>query len=217
VIILDHKDTIPGPGKYDIPSSINETGKYFYWKFKGSGAVKISQDRKSKGRIGSLFNIDTSIPGPGKYEVPEGLNKTGQYFLSKYSSSKSTTFGKSPKSKTNLSKIPYIFLIILALDTPGPGSYLLPSEFGVYVSIKAPESSNAAKSKTFGSTPNIHNVSKAHDSSISRPKTAASIEHTPAKNRNKLSRSMMSTDSKTDIHSSHYNSTIEDSNKVFTI
>ncbi len=66
-----------------------------------------------------------SKPGPGHYPVCPGISKTGSYFLSNFKSSLCRTFG-SKLPDTNLTSLSW------TSQTPGPGAYPAPSEFGVY-------------------------------------------------------------------------------------
>lgn len=74
-------------------------------------------------------------PSPGHYKDLDAINPAGRYVVAKLRSTGGRIFGKakreilaSPKeSKVSTDS---------AGTSPGPGSYLLPSEFGRYVSSK---------------------------------------------------------------------------------
>lgn len=51
------------------------------------------------------------------------MNLTGNYFNSKYKNSRCRSFGKAIR---DISKNSFV--------NPGPGNYILPSEFGIYES-----------------------------------------------------------------------------------
>lgn len=85
--------------------------------------------------ISKIVSISSSkdIPGPATYE-PIGMNRTGSYFLSKYSGSKasvfspptSTRFGyvtKSRKTFIGFKRDSNSILIYLDKYIPGPGAY----------------------------------------------------------------------------------------------
>lgn len=74
-------------------------------------------------------NLDVKskfIPGPGHYTPSSSITKNGDYFVSKFGSSKCRTFYHCDRSTMNLNRT--------KLGTPGPGSYRIPSEFGHYKS-----------------------------------------------------------------------------------
>ena len=58
---------------------------------------------------------------PEIYDTKHEINKNGKYFNSKYLNSKLGLFGKSRKyyQKTRI-------------QNPGPGTYVMPSDFGIY-------------------------------------------------------------------------------------
>lgn len=61
-------------------------------------------------------------PGPGQYSPKTEISKTGEYFLSRFKNTGAAALYKSRRETLNVMK-----------DTrygPGPGSYLLPSDFG---------------------------------------------------------------------------------------
>ncbi len=65
----------------------------------------------------------TAKPGPGQYPVYSAINNTGIYFLSKYKSSLCRTFG---------GRVITPGVGVVPPQTPGPGTYQAPSEFGIY-------------------------------------------------------------------------------------
>ena len=65
-------------------------------------------------------------PGPGRYDPGTTITKDGSYFVSKFHSSMCRTHYHANR-KTVLSYM---------IDTPGPGNYRLPSDFGYYENRK---------------------------------------------------------------------------------
>jgi hypothetical protein len=63
-------------------------------------------------------------PGPGHYEELKTMDKNGVYHVSKYQSSRCRRFGHERRG--------WLPLAGSTLETPGPGSYRSPSEFGHY-------------------------------------------------------------------------------------
>lgn len=68
-----------------------------------------------------LRTIETKAPGPGHYSIYCSIDGSGTYNLSKYRSVLCRSFGG--QTKPELDK---------PLNTPGPGTYQVPSEFGIY-------------------------------------------------------------------------------------
>ena len=64
--------------------------------------------------------------GPGQYEFNQGMNKTGDYFMSKFGSSGCRTHYHADRNT----------LLGFKIETPGPGNYRLPSDFGYYENKK---------------------------------------------------------------------------------
>jgi len=109
---------VPGPGAYTTVGTIDPKGKYQVSKFKNSGATIIAPSRGERGT-----NKDKTEPGPGQYDLKTGINTTGAYFVSKFKSNIARSFGHSMRKNASVNTLK---------DTPGPGSYRLPSEFGHY-------------------------------------------------------------------------------------
>jgi len=65
----------------------------------------------------------TKIPGPGKYPILQLTTKSGVYTISKYKSTQCRRFGQEPKGIKERGTF---------VQTPGPGTYRTPSEFGIY-------------------------------------------------------------------------------------
>ncbi len=71
-------------------------------------------------------------PGPGQYKPKYNMSLKGEYFLSNFKSSLCRTFTQSQRSEMkgrggNINNFDNIIS-----DTPGPGQYRIPSDFGHY-------------------------------------------------------------------------------------
>ena len=114
---LAHNTNVPGPGAYRNSTSMPRTGRNFHSRFKSICSGNIgppANDRfrqESKGTKG--------IPGPGQYTPRTEFANTGQYFLSKFKSSGTAVLAGSKRGTIKLNS-----------NGPGPGSYILPSDFG---------------------------------------------------------------------------------------
>lgn len=116
---------IPGPGSYEFKNSISSKGTQFLSKFKSSGATTFNpptskrfKDINKKGQ-----------PGPAEYQAKFTISNTGGQFLSKIPTPAGRTFYHFNRDTL---KIP-----TSARNTPGPGYYRLPSDFGYYESRKS--------------------------------------------------------------------------------
>ncbi len=76
--------------------------------------------------LGRINKMKSDCPPPGTYEFSKSsLSPDGRYPLSKMENVKVRKFGSSLRTSLADKK-----------DTPGPGNYRLPSDFGHYVSSK---------------------------------------------------------------------------------
>ena len=115
----------PGPGRYQPGSSVNEKGSYFVSKFKNSMATVINPARSIRFKEIPGMIVTKQSPGPGGYTPKTGMSPKGEYFISNLKGSQCRTFYHfDRKTKLNPSNT----------ETPGPGSYRLPSDFGHYES-----------------------------------------------------------------------------------
>mmetsp|Transcript_40420 Transcript_40420/g.35879 ORF Transcript_40420/g.35879 Transcript_40420/m.35879 type:complete len:158 (+) Transcript_40420:321-794(+) len=105
----------PGPGAYTSIDATNVQGRYVVSSHKGSRAPKINPPKA--GGNGLRMSND---PGPGQYDLKTDINKSGSYFVSRFRSSVGRSFGTSPRRTGQLGYFE---------NTPGPGSYRLPSDF----------------------------------------------------------------------------------------
>ena len=112
--------TSPGPGTYKDQTSIPKTGRNFYSKYRSINAGSIGPPSNS--RFKDVNKWLKEVPGPGEYTPRTTFDKNGQYFLSKFKSSGTAILSSSTKSSLKTSRA--------ETYGPGPGSYLLPSDFG---------------------------------------------------------------------------------------
>ena len=117
-----------GPGKYEIQSTVQPTQKLINSKYKSAKSTKFPPVNK---QTLNNDNILTNSKGQNCNEnglvcdLTHQMNKTGVYKNSKYHNSLCRSFSKSKKGK-----------LPKHLETPGPGTYVMPSEFGFYASSK---------------------------------------------------------------------------------
>ena len=83
----------PGPGTYTPNLDLDQRGRYFFSKFKGSGATVFSPSRSTRFKD----SCHEKIPGPGNYSPKLEFSKTGDYFISKFHNSPACTFGQGQK------------------------------------------------------------------------------------------------------------------------
>jgi hypothetical protein len=94
-------------------------------------------------------NLESSVPGPGKYEIKSLIDGSGTLYNSKFKSA-------TAKSMTGRSKDSHF-----GMNTPGPGSYRAFSEFGVYESKFAKNDISPEKKRSPSKTSaNFYNFSK---------------------------------------------------------
>jgi hypothetical protein len=120
----------PGPGQYQVPQSVNEKGNYFVSKYKNSSATVINPARSVRFKEIPGISVSKQNPGPANYEPKLGMSPKGDYFISKLKNSGCRTFYHFDRSTK---------LTPFATETPGPGNYRLPSDFGHYESKNKPK------------------------------------------------------------------------------
>ena len=122
-----------GPGKYDVPPSFEPAKRIFNSKFMSTKSVKFAPlqglvNDKSTHKRSTSTGVDgtkhgetngSNLANDTKYQI----NKLGQFFNSKYKNSRCRSFGKAARDMRKKFS-----------DIPGPGNYMLPSEFGLYES-----------------------------------------------------------------------------------
>ena len=112
-------DSVPGPGAYDQSWS-HASGKYVV------SSAKNLQVHSFSPKSSTRFPKEDKkvVPAPGAYDVDKGFLNYGKV-LSTCKSSGAISFGLT--SRINNSEVK---------NTPGPGAYRMPSEFGYYDSPK---------------------------------------------------------------------------------
>lgn len=120
-----------GPGQYNYYNTIEPSKNLLVSKYKSTHNIKINPVTVlDKSYTDRAKRADSN--GRTKDENPESLlardknyqiNKLGHFFNTKYKDSKCRSFGKENRyRKFEMS------------EYPGPGNYLLPSDFGIYQS-----------------------------------------------------------------------------------
>lgn len=110
-----------GPGLYKIPNTLNPEGKGLVSKFKSTPGFRfVPPANKSR--------VNKQTDTPAFYDDKLGINKLGKYFYSKFKNSGVRSFGKAVRSFNGKNK-----------NLPGPGTYIIPSDFGIYQSSKVAE------------------------------------------------------------------------------
>lgn len=114
-IVLAQLNGIPGPGTYETDgTTINKYGRYCVSKIQNSRAAVWSPAK----RIFNNNKEQIALPGPGNYDIND--KKEGNlYVLSKYKNTGTTIYHRSTSVVEST-----------RLNTPGPGSYMAPSDFG---------------------------------------------------------------------------------------
>ena len=100
-----------------ITIQIRSTGKYAVSQIPNFNSVRFDKDKSNRTKF-----IANRNPGPGTYDANELM---GRIFPSKYRSHEPISIAQRLKQKDSRS------------NYPGPGSYILPSDFGIYQSKDA--------------------------------------------------------------------------------
>lgn len=114
------KINVPGPGSYDVSIEKN-IGKSFLSNHKSSPSTVIAPNSFAR----FPKRKDLGFPGPGSYVVSGEFLK-GNCIESKFVYSGARKFTQSHRE---------IFEKI-KFQTPGPGAYRMPSEFGYYENVR---------------------------------------------------------------------------------
>jgi hypothetical protein len=122
--VLTSPKFVPGPGSYPVFVATSPKGKYPISNFKGSGATLFSPVRSKR-----FYDLKPGFPGPGTYTPIAATKEDGSYFVSKFRSSLCRTFSKGIRKNASMIKF--------GPETPGPGSYRIPSDFGYYEAGKS--------------------------------------------------------------------------------
>ena len=119
-----------GPGKYNLPTFFDPVKRIFDSKYQSAKNIRFApahvlvhnkQDIEQVKGFGAnskqVFGSDLATDN--KYQI----NPVGRFFNSKYHDSRCRSFGKALRDSRGQ-----------LYGTPGPGAYVLPSEFGIYQS-----------------------------------------------------------------------------------
>lgn len=115
---------IPGPGTYEPKDSLDISGAYTISKYRNYKAMGFTARHVRTQSTGAT-------PGPGAYQPHTDMSQTGDYFIAAFKSSQSRRFGKADSRPGSVARS----------CAPGPGTYDLPSDFGIYstpLSTRAP-------------------------------------------------------------------------------
>lgn len=129
----NRKDNLEvGPGKYNVPTTFEPSKRIFNSRFQSTKSIRFAplkvlvNEKEGRGRSESAGSKGKENTGPNiAYDTKYQINTAGQFFNSKYKNSKCRSFGKA--TRDSMKKLS---------DVPGPGNYVLPSEFGLYESSK---------------------------------------------------------------------------------
>lgn len=126
------KQNAPGPGTYAPTIGINKVGKYCLSTVPNSKAANWSP---SKNRFIDASRHVRDRPGPGAYNPSDVESANGSYIVSNFRNTGNVKFIKPKiipggmRSRTPMAN---------RQMTPGPGSYLLPSDFGYLENKNSP-------------------------------------------------------------------------------
>ena len=112
-----YKSQSPGPGEYPIVVKINNTGKYPVSNINNVSSIKFGSNQRQR----FIYKM-SKFPGPGNYDSKPLM---GKIFNSKF------------RSYSGASILGKIKDIDSRSNYPGPGSYQIPSDFGIYQSKDA--------------------------------------------------------------------------------
>jgi hypothetical protein len=120
---VNYRETSPGPCAYSLTTSINPTGHYIFSNYKNSMAARFNPVN-SKRFQEEPKKVDKEKPGPGCYQVVNGISGKGVYYLSTIPSYHAANMARGGRVTAPGSRV--------RTATPGPGTYSTPSEFGYY-------------------------------------------------------------------------------------
>ena len=123
---INHENVEIGPGKYNVSSAFEPCKNIFNSKFKNTVSIKIPPLKNNSSSFPTKIILGEKSNGFLNYDLKDQINKTGVFYNAKYHNSMCRSFGKAGKEKK-----------ARTLNNPGPGTYLLPSEFGLYQSSRA--------------------------------------------------------------------------------
>ena len=111
------KTGVPGPGQYPITVKINNQGKYPVSNISNISSLKFGLDKSKR----FIYKMN-KFPGPGTYDMKPLMGKIFDSKFRSYSGASILGKIKNIESRSNY---------------PGPGSYVIPSDFGIYQSKDA--------------------------------------------------------------------------------
>lgn len=115
--VMRRKADVPGPGIYGNGLEMNSTGVYVLSTVENSRATKWSP---SKQRFPDPDYYRKQSPGPGEYQPSDYNYSTGMYITSQFKNRGSIQYKRDITRKADKTRH----------ETPGPGSYIAPSDFG---------------------------------------------------------------------------------------
>lgn len=127
--IIDNNPNL-GPGKYEVQSSFQPSKSILNSKFRSAKTTKFAPPNVSVLRMSAkLSEARKSAHDKVGLELAQDktyqINRTGTFFNSKYKNSLCRYFGKENRDAN-----------LKFNENPGPGTYMPPSEFGLYESSK---------------------------------------------------------------------------------
>jgi hypothetical protein len=138
------KKGIPDPGHYPMVDTINKLGKYVSSETKNSLCVRWSKDDRLK-YLSKIDGAKSNFPGPGEHEAKGNVaDLNGSYLSHFHSLTEQRGFGTKTAVRISSTHQSPRF------NTPGPGHYRPPSDFG-YVDFRQ-DKVNEAKVSKMGST-----------------------------------------------------------------
>lgn len=137
---LPSRHKTPGPGAYTPKEGMDCVGKYLIAKYPNSGATKLNQAQDK-----SYSSVNN--PGPGAYSPKITMSSTGEYYPACCKNTGSRSFSRAPRAGFPGVKV----------DTPGPGTYRLMSEFGLYEPVMM-----TRKGRTLTPSKRSRHISPAH-------------------------------------------------------
>lgn len=117
-----------GPGQYSIPQFIESKKRTFLSQVKNARSPKYPPLKSDKDKVGPRRPLSEQMSKAATFtcDTKYQINPKGTFFNSKYPNSTCRLFDKETKLKTAKAGV-----------QPGPGNYLLPSDFGIYQSSRA--------------------------------------------------------------------------------
>lgn len=119
------KSKEPGPGEYKHMTMTIE-GKYPLSKFRNTATITFGINKEKRFN----YNVKEKTPGPDSYNIKNMIDGKGFIYPSRFrSATASSITGKGKDLSTKYTNYKSKINLILA---PGPGSYRIFSEFGIY-------------------------------------------------------------------------------------